>query len=191
MFLLVLVSGRPGLLAGISDTTGFKDDSYFVYKVVDVLKEFIHALDLVSPLCLIGISYGGAIASLFTAKYPQYVNRLAILAAPAGETCETEVFQTVRDGFKIIIVVVLNALLSFDYPKLDDYYSTLKTIKCPTVILWGSEDKLFTCNGARYFHNLIPHAEVHIIPNCGHLMADEQPEQIATILTQFMGNKQE
>ncbi|CAF4513069.1 unnamed protein product [Didymodactylos carnosus] len=85
-------------LPGHGDTTGFKDDSYFVYKVVDVLKEFIHALDLVSPLCLIGISYGGAIASLFTAKYPQYVNRLAILAAPAGETCETEVFQTVRDG---------------------------------------------------------------------------------------------
>ncbi|CAF1545700.1 unnamed protein product, partial [Didymodactylos carnosus] len=219
-------------LPGHGDTIGFKEDSFIVYKVVDVIKAFINALGLVRPLYLIGISYGGAIASLFAAKYPQYVNRLAILAAPAGEICETEVFQTIRAGtydillpstieqlyttigllsFKKINVPkqilngylnirnrhieehskVLNSLLSYDYQNLDDYYSTLKNIKCPTMILWGYEDKLFTRNGAQYFHNLIPHAEVHIIPDCGHLMADEHPEQIATILTRFMGNKQE
>jgi pimeloyl-ACP methyl ester carboxylesterase len=36
------------------------------------------------------------------------------------------------------------SVLENEYPNLEQYYEKLKDIKCPTLILWGREDKV--CN---------------------------------------------
>ncbi|CAF3738248.1 unnamed protein product [Rotaria socialis] len=74
---------------------------------------------------------------------------------------------------------VLKSLLEHDYPYLNQRYQELNQISCPTLILWGREDQLFTVDGAHYFLKLIPKSEAIIFDDCGHFMAIDKPLEVA------------
>ena len=59
------------------------DTDYNIDLFVRQLADLLDALRLVRPVCLIGLSMGGPIAAMFTARYPQRVDRL-VLIDPAG-----------------------------------------------------------------------------------------------------------
>ncbi|CAF1596895.1 unnamed protein product [Rotaria magnacalcarata] len=83
---------------------------------------------------------------------------------------------------------VLRSLLEYDYPYLDQRYQELKQISCPTLILWGREDQLFTVDGAHYFSQLIPKSEAIIFDDCGHFMAIDKPVEVADSIVTFLNH---
>ncbi|CAF1075553.1 unnamed protein product [Didymodactylos carnosus] len=205
------------------------DETYTIDGFIKVLKTFIDCsglIDTKKPLCLIGSSMGAAIAALFSARYPDYVSMVCLLAPPANEACETELARSIRLGcyetilpqtneqFRNMLSVfsvkklnfpgplmngflelrkrsivqhrkVLDSLLSIEYPKLEQSYNELKNISCPTLILWGRDDKLYRYSGADYFKSIIPNSEAIILDECGHFMGLDQGEKIANYITQF------
>ena len=57
-----------------------------------------------------------------------------------------------------------------------DTRDLLPTIRVPTLVLWGQDDRRSPLNIANQLHTAIPDAELAIIPRAGHLSNMEQPE---------------
>ena len=57
-------------------------------------------------------------------------------------------------------------------------------MRCPTTILWGREDKWIPVDRGEKLAQLIPGADLHVVPNARHLVQEDAPEAIAaTVLT--------
>lgn len=62
----------------------------------------------------------------------------------------------------------------------------LANIGCPTLILHGDRDRYFPLHVPLTMFHSIPNAELCIIPNCGHLLPDENPGMFLTALIDFL-----
>ena len=58
-------------------------------------------------------------------------------------------------------------------------------IACPTLIIWGREDRIISALFALRFEKDIPRAELHIIDQCGHSPHLECPGQVAGFIEQW------
>lgn len=63
-------------------------------------------------------------------------------------------------------------------PKLPRY---LGRLTMPTLLVWGEDDRLTPVAQHRTWARLLPHAEVQLFPNAGHLVLDESPDAVAAI----------
>jgi pimeloyl-ACP methyl ester carboxylesterase len=68
-------------------------------------------------------------------------------------------------------------------PRLKDH---LFRVHVPTLIIWAGEDKLAPPALADMFKNGIARAEVAFVPGAAHALILEQPERVATLVTQFL-----
>jgi pimeloyl-ACP methyl ester carboxylesterase len=62
----------------------------------------------------------------------------------------------------------------------------LGTIEIPTLILWGEQDALIPVSEAREASELMPEATFVSIPECGHLVMEEQPETVVREIVGFL-----
>jgi pimeloyl-ACP methyl ester carboxylesterase len=67
----------------------------------------------------------------------------------------------------------------FHDPKLAE---RLHRVTAPTVVIWGSEDRLLPVVHAQRWQELIEDARVELIADAGHLPHIEQPERVVEIL---------
>jgi len=56
----------------------------------------------------------------------------------------------------------------------------------PTLILWGSEDKVIPPEHSRLFKEGIANSHIEIIPDAGHAPFAEKPDQVCKILRNFL-----
>jgi pimeloyl-ACP methyl ester carboxylesterase len=62
----------------------------------------------------------------------------------------------------------------------------LASICCPTLIIWGADDRVLHFSYAAQFNRAIPRSELQAIPDCGHLPHVEWPEVTASIILEFL-----
>ncbi|GHB29001.1 hydrolase [Pseudovibrio japonicus] len=62
----------------------------------------------------------------------------------------------------------------------------LSAIKCPTMIVAGEEDNLLPLDRCREMHEAIPHSELHIIPDCGHMSTLEHPAHTSELIQDWL-----
>jgi pimeloyl-ACP methyl ester carboxylesterase len=74
----------------------------------------------------------------------------------------------------------------FHNPKLPP---RLARISVPTLIVWGESDRLIPVAHGRRYQELIPGAELALIPECGHVALREQPERAAQVITEFIARR--
>ena len=63
----------------------------------------------------------------------------------------------------------------------------LKTLKTPTLLIWGREDRLLPLEGGRHVAAQIPGARMAVIDKCGHIPSVEQPRAFLGALGGFLG----
>ena len=90
------------------------------------------------------------------------------------------VAEQVRGSGKPGFVPALDALT--DYPIRD----RLGEIACPTLIVWGVEDKLVPARDADEFARLIPNARKVVWPDTGHVAMLELPAAFNALLEAFL-----
>jgi pimeloyl-ACP methyl ester carboxylesterase len=61
-----------------------------------------------------------------------------------------------------------------------------KTIGVPTLIIWGAEDEVVPLAVGKKFQRDIPDSELKIIPKCGHIPPEEQPQETNRLVTKFL-----
>lgn len=64
--------------------------------------------------------------------------------------------------------------------------SLLKKVTQPTLIMWGKNDGWIPPEHAELFKKAIPHAEVIMYDNCGHMPMEEIPQQSAADALKFL-----
>lgn len=62
----------------------------------------------------------------------------------------------------------------------------LSTITCPTLILWGEQDRWFPVSDGEVFHTYIPNSILQTIPDCGHQAAGGRPDIVNPAILAFL-----
>ena len=93
------------------------------------------------------------------------------------------VAEQIRGSGKPGFVAALDALT--DYP----IRSRLGEIACPTLIVWGGEDRLVPPGDADVFERLIPDARKVVWPETGHMAMLERPAAFNTLLRAFVNER--
>lgn len=62
----------------------------------------------------------------------------------------------------------------------------LPRVHCPVSLIWGAEDKITPPDTAREFRALLPQAELHLLPRCGHAAMMEQPDEFNGLVEAFL-----
>lgn len=68
-------------------------------------------------------------------------------------------------------------------PKLPRH---LRRVTCPTLVLWGREDKLIPLAHGEYYAQHIARARLEVFDQCGHMLPFEKPEDFATAVERFV-----
>jgi 4,5:9,10-diseco-3-hydroxy-5,9,17-trioxoandrosta-1(10),2-diene-4-oate hydrolase len=64
----------------------------------------------------------------------------------------------------------------------------LRSVKAPTLILWGKYDELANPAGADRLEQAIPGSRKIIIDNCGHMPQLEKAEEFNRLVREFLAN---
>jgi pimeloyl-ACP methyl ester carboxylesterase len=93
------------------------------------------------------------------------------------------IVEQLRGSGKPGFVPALDALTN--YPIRD----RLGEIACPTLIVWGSEDRLVPVGDADDFERLIPNSRKVVWPDTGHMAMLERPEAFNRLLAAFLAEE--
>jgi proline iminopeptidase len=197
-------------------------------------------------LIMIGHSWGGFLASLYAAEFPEHVEAL-ILVSPANTLvmpqpdADSDLFASVREKlpvdqqaeFDVFMKEYMNFNTLFQKSEADllamneefgkyyvqvmdventpmpsqgkpggwmtwgmyvsmgqrhDYRPALKNVTAPVLVIHGADD-LQSESASRLYAETFPNTEFAVIENVGHFSFEEQPEQFAKIVSDFLENK--
>jgi len=86
----------------------------------------------------------------------------------------------------------IQAALLYDYRTNVESYpkwqAWLHQRKPATLVVWGANDPSFTAPGAEAFRRDVPDSEIHLL-DAGHFALDEQTDQIAHLILDFMAKQ--
>ena len=68
----------------------------------------------------------------------------------------------------------------------DELIGQIATIKVPTFILWGREDKVIPLKVGQLLHQLIPNSTLEVIEHCGHIPQEEKPDETVASISRFL-----
>lgn len=68
----------------------------------------------------------------------------------------------------------------------DEVQPLYTQISRPVLILWGREDKWLPLERGEVLHGMIPGSLLHVIPDAGHLVIEEQPDQLIQKIRPFL-----
>ena len=71
----------------------------------------------------------------------------------------------------------------------DDMQPLYAQITSPTLILWGSEDTWIPLERGEALHDMIPGSTFRVIPDAGHLVIEEKPDQLIREIRSFLKNE--
>jgi len=71
----------------------------------------------------------------------------------------------------------------------DEVQSLYSSISVPVLILWGQEDTWIPVEKGIELHQMISGSVFHTIPDSGHLVIEERPEQLLRLIAPFLNSE--
>ena len=197
------LTGRPDWMRDMSD--------YVLY-----FRDLLDALGLEKPM-LLGHSLGGWMAAEIAVWYPERVKKL-VLSNAAGIRVKgapiahifamspQEVMSVCFDNFAAAMPLMpaevntdyllsqyrqLTTLASLAWnpnydPKLE---RRLLRVNCPTLIIWGQNDRLIPAVYGDTFHQLIANSELVKLEGTGHMPMFEMPAEWSRAISEFLSGE--
>lgn len=159
-----------------------------------------------------GHSMGGAIAQVVALNYPERVAGLVLIGTGAKLRVAPVLMDGVLSQFETVLALIADwsfgpsaptemkrlvlkamretdpAVLHADYRACGgfDILDRLSEINAPTLVVGGATDRMTPLRFSQYLANNIPRAELQVVEGAGHMMALEQPDAVATAVSEFM-----
>ena len=73
-----------------------------------------------------------------------------------------------------------NAIMDYDYRE------RVGDIECPTLIVWGRNDRVVPVSSAEEYHRLIERSHVEVFEDTGHVPMAERPGRFNAVLEEFL-----
>jgi pimeloyl-ACP methyl ester carboxylesterase len=170
----------------------------------------------VGKAALVGLGFGGWIAAEMASMAPADLSHLVLVGAmgikpPEGDILDlaiTGYIDYARAGFhdQKVFNRVYGAEPSIDQLEMWDicremsfriawkpymYSQTLPhllgAVRAPALVVWGDDDRVVPRSAATRYVEALPNAKLEIVKACGHCVDMEQPEALAKLITNFIG----
>ncbi len=180
----------------LSDPNGFSVIDY-----ADKLADFIKSQNY-KNLTVVGHSFGGRIAVVLAANYPQLINKLVLTDAAGLKRFKLKVFLKVlryKTKKRFFKKTDPSKHASADYNAAkgalratliktvkQDLSKFAKKIKCPTLIVWGEKDTETPLWIAKKYKRLIKDSGLVVIKNAGHFCFLEDVNLYTRVLSCFI-----
>jgi magnesium chelatase accessory protein len=195
---VALVAEREGMLP--APVVGHSLGGMIVLRLALRRPADVQALVLAGAAGLsIGNVWGRQLLSIFTsvrpgrlaARYRGWVSRSPLLrrlvfgfvsvADPVGLTDEAV------EGFLAGQLLHTDVDSAWQALRRDDPRQELEHVRCPVLVLWGSEDVQLPLDDAFEYTRRL-RARLRVIPGCGHLLIGERPDACADAIERFLGD---
>ena len=190
----------------VIDLPGFGDspepkEAWDLYEYADMVNNFVKDLKLSNPI-MIGHSFGGKISICYALKYK--VKKLVLLASPYERKISKPTFK--MKVFKLLKKTPFanfakRHMGSTDYRNASDMMRNIlvkhvnldlkeevKKIKCPTLLIWGTNDEAVDYEDALVLEKLIPDCGLVTYEGCTHYAYLERLNQTINVLNSFIGS---
>ena len=194
----LIILDLPGF--GLSDEP---ETAWTLEEFVEMLKAFLTELKIEKPN-LIGHSFGGKISLLYASKYN--VDKLMLLASPYKvkinkPSLKVKILKKAATlpGLGNLAEKMKKHLGSTDYKNASpimreilvkhvntDLTEDAKKIKCPTFIIWGTNDEAVPVEDAYELEKLIKDSGLSIYEGCTHYAYLERLAQTNAIIKTFI-----
>lgn len=173
---------------------------------VDMVHELLKSLNIQNPI-LIGHSFGGKISLLYASTYP--VKKLILFGSPFKvkknpNSLKVKTLKKLKQlpGLNKLAETMKKHMGSTDYRNASpmmrdilvkhvntDITENVKKIKCPTIIIWGTNDAAVPIEDAYELEKLIKDAAVIPYEGCTHYAYLERLNQTVSIIKNFIKEK--
>jgi pimeloyl-ACP methyl ester carboxylesterase len=75
---------------------------------------------------------------------------------------------------------------ALDYKNFEPLVKRIPEIRCPTLIIWGNDDRWIPLENAARFNRDIADSQLAIVPECGHIPMEEKPVVAAGLIADFI-----
>lgn len=177
----------------------------------------VQNLHITKPITIIAHSFGALIAVAFAANYPQFVGALVLISPPIFRKPPSRFVQTKIRLLKLgarwirylpmigerLIHQAKSHLGSSDYRHAgamrdslvkilgETEMSPLSSVYASTLMIYGEQDHITRPLSEKEVLNRIPHCQVKIVPNAGHYLFREKPEEVNNAIRQFLAANRE
>jgi pimeloyl-ACP methyl ester carboxylesterase len=79
-------------------------------------------------------------------------------------------------------------IAQMDQKYTDEVAPRYNQVRCPTLILWGEQDRWIPIERGRQLQRAIPGALFRAIPQAGHLVQEDAPEAVVAALFGFLSD---
>ena len=196
----VLIVDLPGF--GKSDEP---NTVWSIYDYAEMVNKFCNNLKIKNPI-LIGHSFGGKISLAYAIKYKP--KKIVLLASPFKKnikkpTLKMKIYKFVKKipGLNKLENFVKNHVGSTDYKNASemmkkilvnhvnlDLSDEVSKIKCPSLLIWGTNDTAVSINDAEELEKLIPNAGLVKYEGCTHYAYLERLDQTIRVINSFIGS---
>jgi pimeloyl-ACP methyl ester carboxylesterase len=154
-----------------------------------------HSLTLVDPVALSpwGIGFDGQVRAnewVFRALPPsihEAVVRAYIRGASTRELPEADLVEYIRPWTgEVGQAAFYRQMSQFDLRYTDEVEPLYGTVRCPTLVLWGEEDRWLPIEVGYRLRDRIPASQFRAIAGSGHLMQEDAPEAIVGAVLEFL-----
>lgn len=194
----LIIIDLPGFGASEEPKYAWTLDDY-----VEMLHSLFKELKITKPN-LIGHSFGGKISLLYASKYP--TEKLILLSSPfkvkiKKPSLKVRILKKAKNipGLGKIAEKMKRHLGSTDYKNATplmrdilvkhvntDLSQSAAKIKCPTFIIWGSNDDAVPVSDAYELEKLIPNSGLEVYEGCTHYAYLERLQQTIAIIKAFI-----
>jgi pimeloyl-ACP methyl ester carboxylesterase len=185
-----------------------------VRDIAVIYQSLLAELEL-TDVILVGLGLGGWIAAEMATMAPRDVRRLILVGAMGVQPKEGEILDQAlvnyidyaQAGFhdqrafeqiygaspstEQLEVWDINREMTFRIAWRPYLYSQtlphlLSSVKSPALVVWGADDRIVPVSCARQYVDALPGARLEIIRECGHCVNLERPDELATLVEQFV-----
>ena len=180
-----------------------------------IMTRVVAGLDL-EDVTLVGLGFGGFVAAEFATMNPSRLASLVLVGAAGLQPGEGEILDQmmlshrkyIEDSFRDAETYTgyvgeeppEDVRLLWDLSREMTARVTWKPymfnrrlepllgdMQVPTLIVWGSEDKVVPIECARQFEAAIPNARVEVVDGAGHVVELEEPDALAELVSSVSG----
>jgi pimeloyl-ACP methyl ester carboxylesterase len=194
---------------------GSSADDTSITRIEDYVLHYLDLFDTLGldEVSLVGHSIGGTMGAWLAIYSPRRVRRL-VLAAPYGlrvrEHPTIDFFSLNDDEIAGYLANDMSVYAHYPNPPTPEFlallyregtsfarigwernydlklHKWLHRLTMPTLLLWGTADRLIPAEQASVWAELIPDAEVRTVPDAGHLLFNESQEAVSAV-ADFVG----
>ncbi|MDB5281057.1 MAG: alpha/beta hydrolase [Bacteroidota bacterium] len=124
---------------------------------------------------------------VFDKGMPMFMSKSGMLSCYADSSKVEEAVWKLNNHFSNREGNIQNMLTLARAQQFPDT-NLIKLVQCPTLIIWGKQDRVIPVEHAESFHHDIKNSKVIIYDPCGHTPMMECPEKVAKDFLEFVRN---